>query len=76
MNKTTKATTAKENSKGFDSPTTRDVLAVAVESLVPPLNATERPATPAKFTHHEKKETVDDLKARKAAEGTSKSSET
>ena len=76
MNKTTKSTTPKENAKGSDSPVDRDVPAVAVESLLSPLNATERPEILAKPTHYKKKETVDDFKARKAAEGTSMSSKT
>ena len=76
MNKTMKPTTAKENDKGSDSPAARDVCAVAVESLVSPLNATKRPVTPGKSTHHKKKGTTDDHKARKAAEGTSKFSKT
>ena len=76
MNKTEKSTAAKENAKGPDSPAARDIPVVAVESLVSPLNATERPAIPAKSTHHKKKETADDCKARKAAEGTPKSSKT
>ena len=76
MNKTMKSTTAKENAKGSDIPVTRDVPAVAVESLVSPLNAMKRPVITAKSTHHKKKETVDDHKARKATEGTSMSSKT
>ena len=45
---------------------------MAGESLVSPLNATERPAIPAKSTNHKKKETVDYHKAK----DTSKSSKT
>ena len=71
-----KSTTAKENAKGADSPAARDIPAVAVESHVSPLTVTKRPATPAKSTHHKKKETADDCKARKATEGTSKTSKT
>ena len=40
------------------------------------LNATKRPTTPAKSTHHKKKETAEDHKARQAVEDTSKSSKT
>ena len=61
---------------GFNSPVSRDVPTVAVETLVSLLNVTERSTTPVKSTHHEKKETVEDCKARKAAEATSKSSKT
>ena len=57
-----------------NNPVTTDVPALAVKSLVSPLNVTKRPATPAKSTHHKTKETVEDCKARKAAEGTSNSS--
>ena len=57
---------------GSNSPVTREVPTVAVESLVSPLNATKRPATPAKSTHHKKKEAAEDHKARKFAKGTSK----
>ena len=72
MNKTTKSTAAKENAMGSNSPATRDVHTVAVESLISPLNATMRPATMAKSTCHKKKEAVEDHKTRKASEGTSK----
>ena len=48
-------TTAKENAMGCNSQTTRDVAAVAVESLASPLNITKRPTIPAKSTHHKEK---------------------
>ena len=60
MNETTIATTAKANVTGSNSPVIREVPTVAMESLISPLNATERPATPAKSTHHKKKETTKD----------------
>ena len=66
MNKTTKSTSTKENAKGCDNLKTREVS--TVENLVSPPNATERPATLAKSTHHKKKETTDNHKAKKAAE--------
>ena len=76
MNNTTKSTIKKEKVKDSDSPAARDVSAVAMESLVSPLNATKRPVTPAKSTHYKKNETADDHKARKAVVATSKSSKT
>ena len=75
MNKKTKSTTAKDNATGSNSPVTKEVPSVAVESLVfSPKNATERPVSPARSTCHKKKETVKDCKAMKDAEATSKSS--
>ena len=49
----------KDNVMGSKSPVTREASTVAVESLVSPLNATERPMTAAKLTPH-KKETVEE----------------
>ena len=59
-----------------NSPLTRVVPTVAVESLVPPHNSFKWPMTPAELTQHKKKETAEDCKARKTAEATTKSSKT
>ena len=61
---------------GSNSPATREITTVAVEKVVSPHNATEKPVAQAKSTDHKKKETAEDCKARRAAEGTSKSSKT
>ena len=75
MNRTIKSTAAKENTKGSDNTVERGTCCGCGE-LGLSINATERPATPAKSTHHKKKETADYNKARKAAAGTYKSSKT
>ena len=61
-----KATTSKDNSTGLNSPVSREVSNMAVESLASSLTATKQPTSPAKTTHHKKIESAQDCKAQKA----------
>ena len=62
MNKTVNSTTSKYNSTGSNSPASREMSTMAMESLISPLIATEQLISPAKTTCYERKENMEDCK--------------